>query len=214
MMFAYQSLTGQASRSEADRIEPILFLEGVAVKLSYILRLGITVLAAALAISGAVGQEKKPPAPAKKSGASKTADPAAAATPLGSKESAQWTATTTAAAGTPEQKAVLDTGKPISVTGELVEVSCFLQLGKRGEKHIACGTKCLQNGQPAGVVTSTGQLYLIMAEEHDPRRDGQADLRSVLIPLLAKQVKVTGMRTMHDGYRAIFVSAAAVTAAK
>jgi hypothetical protein len=171
-------------------------------------RLAITVFAAALAIGGAIGQDKAPQkAPAK----STVSAPAAT---LGSKDSAKWTDTTTAAAATDEQKAVLASGKPMTVTGELVELSCFLQLGKRGEKHIACGTKCLQNGQPAAVVTSTGQLYLLMAEEHDPRRDGQADLRSVLIPLLAKQVRVTGMHTMHNGYHAIFVSATAVSAAK
>jgi hypothetical protein len=182
--------------------------EEAAVKLSIMLRVGITVLAATVTLLGAAGQEKKAPAPPKK------AESAAPAVKLGSKDSAKWTDTTNAAAATPEQKAVLAGGKPMTVTGELVEVSCFLQLGKRGEKHIDCGSKCLQNGMPAAVVTSAGQIYLIIAEEHDPRRDGQADLRSVLIPLLSKQVSVTGMHTMHNGSHAIFVSASAVSAAK
>jgi hypothetical protein len=183
------------------------------VKLSIFLRLGIVVLAGALALTGAVGQEKaasqKAPAKAGASKATEMEPP----TQLGSKETAKWTDTTTAAAATPEQKAVLASGKPMTVTGELVEMSCFLQLGKRGEKHIPCGTKCLQNGQPFGVVTANNQVYLIMAEEHDPRRDGQADLRAAMIPLLAKQVRVTGMHTMHNGYHTIFVSAVAVSAA-
>src|SRR5262245_65227233 len=69
---------------------------------------------------------------------------------LGSKQTAKWTETTVKAAGTPEQKAVLDGAKIATVTGELVEVSCYLQLGKRGEKHIPCGSDCLRHGQPAG----------------------------------------------------------------
>jgi hypothetical protein len=184
------------------------------VRLCVMFRFGVTLLAVALLISGAVGKEmaatQKVPA---KSMAAKPAA-SAAAIQIGSKESSKWTDTTTAAAATPEQKAVLAGGKPMTVSGELVEVSCFLQLGKRGEKHIPCGTKCLQNGQPFGVVTAGNQLYLLMAEEHDPRRDGQADLRTALIPLLAKQVRVTGMHTMHNGYHALFVSAAAAAAAK
>jgi hypothetical protein len=176
-------------------------------------RLAITVFAVAFAIGGAVGQDKAPQKAPAKGTAAKAPESTPAAT-LGSKDSAKWTDTTKAAAATDEQKAVLATGKPVTVTGELVEVSCYLQLGKRGEKHIPCGTKCLQNGQPAGVVTATGQLYLLMAEEHDPRRDGQADLRTVLVPLLAKQVRVTGMHTMKNGYHALFVSAASVSALK
>ncbi len=177
---------------------------------SLILRLGITVLAAALAIGGAVGQDKSSNQKSAGKSAASKATQTAPAVQIGSKESAKWTDTTTAAAATPEQKAVLASGKPITVIGELVEVSCFLQLGKRGEKHIPCGTKCLQNGQPFGVVTASNQLYLIMAEQHDPRRDGQADLRPALIPLLAKQVRVTGMRTMYNGYRAIYISTSAL----
>ncbi len=126
---------------------------------------------------------------------------------MGKKDTAKWTDTTVAAAGTPEQKAVLASGKVITVTGELVEVSCYLQLGKRGEKHIPCGTKCLQNGQPFGLATAKKQLYLIMAEEHDPRRDGKTDLRDALVPLLSKQVRVTGMHTINNGYHAMFVQA-------
>ena len=95
----------------------------------------------------------------------------------------------------------------VTVTGEPVEVSCFLQLGKRGEKHIPCGSKCLQNSQPFGLLTDKNQLYLIMAEEHDPHRDGKTELREALVPLFAKQVSVTGMHTMRDGYHAIYVQA-------
>jgi len=162
------------------------------------------VVAIALVTGTVLGQEKA--APAKKSAPAKAAETAPPAQ-VGKKDTAKWTDTTTAAAGTPEQKAVLASGKIITVTGELVEVSCFLQLGKRGEKHIPCGTDCLKNGQPFGLVTAKGALYLVLAEEHDPRRYGKADLREALIPLLAKQVSVTGMHTMREGYHAIYVQA-------
>lgn len=138
---------------------------------------------------------------------SKDKSPATPAAEIGKKDTAKWTGTTVAAATTPEQKAVLKSGKVTTVTGELVDVSCYLQLGKRGEKHIPCGSECLKNGQPFGVLTTSKTLYIVMAEEHDPRRHGEADLREALIPLLAKQVKITGMHTMSNGYHAIYVQA-------
>ncbi|GEM_PF-381885 len=165
------------------------------------------VVALALVFTAARGQEKAPAkAPAKKAAPAKAPEAAPAAS-IGKKETAKWTDTTVAAAATPEQKAVLAGGKVLTVTGELVEVSCYLQLGKRGEKHIPCGTKCLQNGQPFGLLTAKNQLYIIMAEEHDPRRDAKADLREALVPLISKQVRVTGMHTMNNGYHAIYVQA-------
>src|SRR5438093_13309079 len=118
---------------------------------------------------------------------------------LGSKETAKWTDTTVKAAGTPEQKAVLAGGNVATITGELVEVSCYLQLGKRGEAHIPCGSDCLKNGQPAGIVDKDGKLTVLFVEEHDPRRNGEVDIREQLVQLLATQVTATGMLTKKDG---------------
>src|SRR5687767_2084329 len=81
---------------------------------------------------------------------------------LGSKESAKWTDTTKESATNDQQKAWLNQGKPMTVTGELVEISCYMQLGKTGEKHIDCGSKCIRSGQPAGILTAKKDLYLLM----------------------------------------------------
>jgi hypothetical protein len=137
----------------------------------------------------------------------------APAATVGDKATAKWTDTTDKAAGTPEQKAVLKKGKAATVTGEVIDVSCFLQLGKRGEKHIPCGTKCIQNGQPIGLVDDSGKVYVLFAEAHDPRRDGQTDLKATFLPWLAKRVTVSGMVQDHKGTRALYVDSAALQAA-
>jgi hypothetical protein len=92
----------------------------------------------------------------------------------------------------------------------VVDVSCYLQLGKRGAAHVACGSKCIANGQPIGLVDAEGNLYIVMPEEHHPRRDGQVQLKTVLGPMLAKTVTLTGMMTEMKGYRALFVQAAEI----
>jgi len=110
-----------------------------------------------------------------------------------------WTSTTVAAAnrGT--------TGKPSTVVGEVVDVSCYMQLGKRGEKHIACGTDCVKNGAPIGVVDGKNILYIVMAEEHDPRRYGNIALKEAMLPFMAKTVQVTGMLNDRDGVKTLYV---------
>jgi hypothetical protein len=130
---------------------------------------------------------------------------------IGTQEGAKWTDTTTAAAATAEQQAHLKKGKPATVVGEVIDVSCYAQLGKRGEKHIACGTKCLQNGNPAGILDDKGTVYTLFVEQHDPRRDGAADLKSTFIPLLAKRVKVSGMLVEEKAVKALYVDQAALT---
>jgi len=141
------------------------------------------------------------------------AAPAAAPEKLGSKDTAKWTDTTTKAAGTPEQKAVLAGGKVATITGELVEVSCYLQLGKKGEAHIPCGSDCIKHGQPAGILDKSGKLTVLFVEEHDPRRKGEIDVKEKLAGLVAKQVTATGMLTKKDGYAALYIQGSEVAPA-
>jgi hypothetical protein len=124
----------------------------------------------------------------------------------GSKDSAKWTATTHEAAATPENKAWLAKGKPETIQGEVVDVSCYMQMGKTGAKHADCGGKCVRNGQPIGVLTSSKELYLVMPEEHHPRRDGQVNIREAFAKEMGNQVKVTGMVQQTPQGKAIFVN--------
>jgi hypothetical protein len=165
------------------------------------------ILIAALALAASANQGTTVSKPAQAKPASQAAAPATAVT-LGKAETAKWTATTYEAATAEANKKVLESGKTASVTGEVVDVSCYLQLGKRGEAHIGCGSKCIANGQPIGLLDAEDNLYIVMAEEHHPRRDGQVELKTVLGPMLAKTVTLTGMMTQMKGYRALFVQAA------
>jgi len=120
---------------------------------------------------------------------------------IGQKVTEPWTATTIGA-GVDKKP---EMGKPITVVGEIIDMSCYLQLGKHGEKHVACGKKCLQNNQPIGVLAKDGSVYMLMEEEHDPRRDGQANVRQDAINHLGHIMEVNGTEAMNGGYRAIYV---------
>jgi hypothetical protein len=120
---------------------------------------------------------------------------------LGEKPAKTWT-DTTVAAGVDKKP---QPGHVVTVTGEIIDLSCYIQLGKHGEKHKACGTKCIQNNQPVGLLTKTGAVYMLMAEEHDPRRDGQTTFQQHAVDNFAKIVQVSGTEASVGGYKAIYV---------
>ncbi|MCS6852816.1 MAG: hypothetical protein NZ700_16785 [Gemmataceae bacterium] len=96
-------------------------------------------------------------------------------------------------------------GKPITVTGEIVDLACYLQVGKHGDKHRDCGQKCVRNGQPVGLLLDDGTVYLLMDEEHDPRRDGLTAFRQAAIDHMAYVVTIHGTLTEVAGQKAIYV---------
>src|ERR1019366_1282909 len=114
---------------------------------------------------------------------------------LGKETKGPWSVTTVAAAveGKPLP------GKGVSVVGEIIDLSCYTSLGKHGTKHRDCGQKCLKNGQPIGLLTKDGKVYLLMEEEHDPRRDGGTNFRETAIANMAYVMEVSGTLSEVEG---------------
>lgn len=122
---------------------------------------------------------------------------------IGTKPSEPWTATTIGAGVAKKPQS----GKPVTVVGEIVDFSCYLQLGKHGEAHRSCGQKCATAGQPIGVLAKDGTLYMLMPEEHDPRRDGGVDAKAIGAEHMGHIVEVNGTEAATvGGYRSIFVA--------
>jgi hypothetical protein len=120
---------------------------------------------------------------------------------IGTKPNQPWT-TTTVAAGVDSKP---QPGHAVTVVGEIVDFSCYLQLGKHGEKHRACGQKCIMNGQAIGLLSRDGTLYMLMPEEHDPRRDGGVDAKASASDHMGHIISVSGTEATVNGYRGIFV---------
>src|SRR5437773_7237118 len=60
------------------------------------------------------------------------------------------------------------------VTGEVVDMMCYVDHNAVGEKHgQSCGAKCIKSGGPVGVV-SEGKAYLVVGE-HKPMNDQLAE---------------------------------------
>jgi hypothetical protein len=120
---------------------------------------------------------------------------------MGQKAKGPWSQTTVAAAV--DQKPLA--GKVVTVVGEIIDLSCYTSVGKHGAKHRDCGQKCIKNGQPIGLLAKDGTIYLLIDEEHDPRRDGLTNFRQAAFDNMAYIMEVTGTYTEVKGMKSIHV---------
>ncbi len=106
-------------------------------------------------------------------------------------------ATLALAAGlwSPASTALAQEGK--SVTGEVVDLMCYLDHGVKGEKHAGCAEKCIKSGGPVGLLTKDDQLYLIIGE-HKPMNRQLAVHAGKTITVKGKVVERNGVRMIEN----------------
>lgn len=107
--------------------------------------------------------------------------------------------------------AALHAQQPMTVRGEIVEVSCYTKLGiekSTGAGHIACAKECAGKGQPLAILTDGDGLLKITG-------DYAADKYAKLLPYVGRQVEATGTPDRYLDYsRALKVTKLAPVGAK
>src|SRR6266513_413621 len=83
------------------------------------------------------------------------------------------------------------------VTGEVVDMMCYVDHNAVGEKHgQSCGAKCIKNGGPVGIV-SEGKEYLVVGE-HKPINDQLAEYCGKNITVKGKVDERGGMAMIEN----------------
>lgn len=88
--------------------------------------------------------------------------------------------------------------------GELVDLACYLSKGLRGEKHRKCAQMCAGMGEPVGLLTTDGKLFLLVYPHEGTQVD---DVKK----LCGFNAEVKGKVLERDGLRAIEVKSVAET---
>jgi hypothetical protein len=83
-----------------------------------------------------------------------------------------------------------------AVTGEVVDLMCYIDHGATGDKHSACGNKCIKGGGPVGVVEN-GKAYLVVGE-HKPMNDELADSCGKTVTIKGKVAERGGMVMLEN----------------
>jgi hypothetical protein len=82
------------------------------------------------------------------------------------------------------------------VTGEVVDMMCYIDHSAMGDKHSACGTKCIKGGGPVGIVEN-GKAYLVVGE-HKPINEELADSCGKTITLKGKVAERGGIAMLEN----------------
>jgi hypothetical protein len=89
----------------------------------------------------------------------------------------------------------LASGETKKITGEVVDMACYIDHNATGEKHADCAKKCIASNLPVGLKTNDGKIYLLVGE-HKP-------LNVELAQYAAKKITVEGKVASRDGVNMI-----------
>ncbi len=82
------------------------------------------------------------------------------------------------------------------MTGEIVDMMCYVDHNAMGEKHASCGEKCIKGGGPVGIV-SDGKAYLVVGA-HKPMNDELAPLAGKTVTLKGKMATNGGVSMLEN----------------
>jgi hypothetical protein len=83
-----------------------------------------------------------------------------------------------------------------TVTGEIVDLMCYLDHGAKGEKHKGCAGKCIESGGPVGLL-SGNDLYLVVGD-HAPMNKELSPKAGQEVTLKGKVVEKNGMKMIEN----------------
>jgi hypothetical protein len=87
----------------------------------------------------------------------------------------------------------------VTMSGEVLDLTCYLAEGRKGSGHKACAKMCAKKGLPMGLLTEAGEVYLLIENHDDP------DPYDNLKKLAGTQVEVKGVKYSRDGMSSLMV---------
>jgi hypothetical protein len=81
----------------------------------------------------------------------------------------------------------------ILVTGEVLDMTCYIAYNLSGPDHAKCARDCIRSGLPAGIKAQDGKVYLLTGQAGQP-------INAELADYAAKIVTIKGRQTKRDGF--------------
>ncbi len=54
-----------------------------------------------------------------------------------------------------------------TITGQVIDMTCYVKHDSKGAEHKQCALECAQKGLPMGILSDDGKIYQIMGAGHD-----------------------------------------------
>ena len=90
-------------------------------------------------------------------------------------------------------------GKDVTVQGEILDLACYTSHGAKGAEHASCAMKCVKAGQPMGLLSTDGTVYLLFADHQDAKAYEKAK------DLAGKNAEVAGEPASQGSLKGITV---------
>ena len=90
----------------------------------------------------------------------------------------------------------LDASASKEITGEVVDMMCYVDHNAIGDKHAGCAAKCIKGGGPVGIV-SDGKAYLLVGQ-HKPINDQLAEYAGKTITVKGKMAERGGVAMLEN----------------
>ena len=87
-----------------------------------------------------------------------------------------------------------------TVTGEILDMKCYMTSGAHGENHKDCAAMCIKGGAPMGILADDGKVYLLIEGKNDSGAFEEAKKYA------GETVTVTGTLSEKNGVQALIVS--------
>ncbi len=81
----------------------------------------------------------------------------------------------------------------ILVTGEVLDMTCYIAYNFSGLDHAECARVCIKNGAPVGIKAQDGKVYLLTGQPGE-------SVNAQLADYAAKTVTIKGRQSMRDGF--------------
>jgi len=95
-----------------------------------------------------------------------------------------------------DAKAAKETAKEVTLTGEILDMYCYMEHAAAGADHMKCAQSCINKGMPVGFLASDGTVYLVIGKDHEPAN-------AMVAEWAGKQSMITGTVLDQKGIKAI-----------
>ncbi|HET6348158.1 MAG TPA: hypothetical protein VFH88_03650 [Candidatus Krumholzibacteria bacterium] len=89
-----------------------------------------------------------------------------------------------------------DAAKPVTMTGEVIDLYCYMDHSATGMDHAKCAVSCIKKGLPVGFLSADGTMYVIIGKDHEP-------INGMVADYAGKKSTVTGTVKENGGVKAL-----------
>ncbi len=85
----------------------------------------------------------------------------------------------------------------VTLTGEVVDLHCYISRGNKGEEHAGCSNACISRDVPAALLADDGTLYLLVNEKPVSVKEKIAGKAGKKVTVKGKVVERSGMKALQ-----------------